>query len=322
VNKSNFRIGLWGATQSGKTTFLAALGLATLRAGGWQVFGASDNGKLNADSQIFLETNTAALIRGQFPTATAANLPYHWTLRGDLGGPPIRKIRRKLEGDLNKVAFDLEVIDVPGRLFAGGDSPEDSPLNDADWPEVLAHFAACDGLVYLHDPLNEENFHYVHGLLGRLAGALEPQGRLIDHRRLPHYLAVCVTKFDDPEVFERAWEVTGGKIELSRTPPHSPLPKDPKAYFELIADRMVVNALRDFFDHRRVGYFATSAIGFQATDGMIDLGGIKDYTNVRHIDGRPEILSKEIHPLNVLEPLIWLERQSRLGRRRWTRRLA
>ena len=133
----------------------------------------------------------------------------------------------------------------------------------------------------------------VHKRLGGLPGG-----------RLPHHLAVCVTKFDDSRVFEKARQQ---RWVSQANPSALPLPADPKAYFASISGR-VADAIGNAFDPARTAYFVTSAVGFRrALDDTVDL---RDYSNVRIVDGGPRIIG-EVRPMNVLEPLIWLERSIR-----------
>jgi len=75
---------------------------------------------------------------------------------------------------------------------------------------------------------------------------------------------------------------------------------------------LVRNALRNFFHADHIEYFACSAVGFKLNpEGVFDYG---DYSNVEQRDGRPHIRSL-VRPINVLEPLVGLERRIRAGRR-------
>jgi hypothetical protein len=95
-------------------------------------------------------------------------------------------------------------------------------------------------------------------------------------------------------------------------------------YFGWICDsfrgstaRLVHNALHTFFHPDRISYYATSAIGFRLNDaGVFDY---RYYANVELVDGRPRI-STTPQPINVLEPLIDLERRISAGRSRTKRR--
>ncbi|MWK34661.1 hypothetical protein GEV43_11795 [Actinomadura sp. J1-007] len=72
------RIGLWGAPESGKTTFLAALQVAILRSPEqWMLYG------VNEESNDFLDVQTGRLTQHrQFPSATVVSGALSWTLRG------------------------------------------------------------------------------------------------------------------------------------------------------------------------------------------------------------------------------------------------
>jgi hypothetical protein len=137
-------------------------------------------------------------------------------------------------------------------------------------------------------------------------------GRLV-RNRLPHQVAVCVTKFDDPAFFDAA--VRAGYVnqqpEGSRLP--VVLPKHGRQFFDWVCRgyrggtaTMIADALQSFFHEDRVRYYATSAIGFRLNRQLIF--DYNDYRNIEIFNGVPRIRTMP-RPLNVLEPLIELERR-------------
>ena len=120
------RVGLWGATASGKSTFLSALFIAATRSPeDLRVKGVND------ESTDFLIRNTHTLnAQRRFPPPTSAQQPLSWTLQmpvpnrarggGCRAGPPA-------------VPFDFRVDlqDAPGRAYAA--VPESEPAGST-WP--------------------------------------------------------------------------------------------------------------------------------------------------------------------------------------------
>jgi hypothetical protein len=280
------RIGLWGATQGGKTTFLSALTAATFRSrmkyGSWEVSGA------DRDSEEFLDVATQTLFDGRFPTPTRRAVEYHW----QISGRPLRRHRRSRRR--RRVQFGIDVLDAPGGTYDASREP------GGEWARMLDYTAGCDGLIYLHDPRRRDNGRYLLAALPFLVHEVDRRNQL-DHGRLPHHLAICVSKYDDPRALETARR-SGLLRQL--TPFSVPEVSDTQAWFENLAEPDVVGAIATYFAPRRVRYFATSAIGFRTrVNGEIDLS---DYwENVEERDGEQRIAGR-VYPVNVLEPLRWL----------------
>ena len=75
------------------------------------------------------------------------------------------------------------------------------------------------------------------------------------------------------------------------------------------ADPAVVAEIRKHFQEERTRYFVTSSVGFRRNaEGKVDPS---DYANVTIIKGEPRFKEGKgkITPINLLEPLIWLERR-------------
>lgn len=117
---------------------------------------------------------------------------------------------------------------------------------------------------------------------------------------LPHYVAVCITKFDHPDTFKRlddaglvVWDATG-----------APSVPNAAAAFRLLANKLVVNTIERSFLPSRIRYFVTSSVGFyQDAAGHINRG---DLYNVVPGENR---LRSEAYPINVFEPMIWIASQ-------------
>ncbi|MGV9680895.1 hypothetical protein ACWDSJ_36970 [Nocardia sp. NPDC003482] len=319
------RLGMWGPPASGKTTFLAALKIATLlsrRPGNWIMNGT------DGPSSRFLQQMTDLLADQRvFPTATdAANgMTFRFTGERSVPGSP------RFPGGLGRrqpmtarEAFELDVLDVPGGTHApdhtGADEEPDLEFADtdpiefdemSDRTQMLDHLQACQGIVYLFDPGRDvrlgDAFKYFQGTLEELSSRIFQPG--YHGTRLPHCVAVCITKFDQPYVYQEAFR--RGYSVRDTAPPYFPMVEDGRAgefFHELCKDdhtntNLVAKALERYFYEDRVKYFVTSSIGFYSVNGRFQA---RDPHNVEQVgDGDFRIRGK-VHPLNVIEPLIWL----------------
>jgi hypothetical protein len=301
------RIGLWGAPQSGKTTYLAALPIAAMQQSrygrtGWAISGT------NRESREFLASGVTQLVSDRlFPEADVGVRPLSWSFQGQ--EEPSTIFRRRRE-----VSFVLEVQDVAGEVF-GRDSEH------ALRPRVLDQLVGSQGLVYLFDPLlgdelATKSFDFFYSMLGEVNSRVRDAGML--HRnRLPHHVSVCVTKFDHPEVFRPA--VDAGWV--TQDSEGSQLPRVPKkqaaGYFQWMCDefrgssaRLVRDGLAAFFHPERISYYVSSAIGFRLNPQHVF--DYRNYHNVEHVGGEARICTSPV-PINVLEPLTELERRIRSG---------
>ena len=295
-------IAMWGAPYSGKTTFLAALSIAVNRLGrDWNVTPAND-----ASEAILINATAELAGRGTFPEATSGVEEYQWVLQRPLAVTARRRFRT--ERQASPVRIDLDLVDVSGTTTS---SRQD---------ELIRHLARSRGIVYTFDPIRE----YSHGdAYERIFGVCNQLGRtMLDDPefdgRLPQHLAVCITKFDEIRVLE-----TARRLTLVTTDPRDPY-GFPRVHddgardlfrrlCEVSAGRngdMVITVLEQYFRPERIRYFVTSAIGFHtnAHSGKFDPD---DPLNVLQGDRSPQItrIRGAIHPINVVEPLLWLGEQ-------------
>jgi energy-coupling factor transporter ATP-binding protein EcfA2 len=330
------RIGLWGPPGSGKTTYLAALNIAVLQSRGQQMrlFGTDES------STKFLKENTAQLTRDRvFPEATQSQQQLSWILSMDQEIEVQKKPWGKKMVTV-PVELNLDLLDAPGSRFSDvppeagasgdearlfGDDDDEFDEVPADSPEdVMDQLSGCNGLVLLFDPTREwrtgDMFNYFQGTLLEIAQR-RMQGRTEADGRLPHYVAVCVTKFDHPDVYRRAKR--GGYRSFSPYDPYL-FPRVPDEFAEQFfvdlvkeSDRgnaeLVPNALRSFFRPERVQFFVTSAIGFHLSKRASRFQE-QDFMNLAPQGGGDFQIRGPIHPINVAEPLLWLGRHLAEGR--------
>ncbi|MER5645847.1 hypothetical protein [Streptosporangium sp. NPDC002524] len=280
-----YDIGLLGTTASGRTSFLTALSVATLRHDSdWMLLGADES------STDRLVTLTQELVRKRrFPTATASAEDPELVLLGRNLSRGFWGIRRETD-----VSLHLSTADT----FGG---PHD---------EARRRLAACDGLIYFFDPVRELRQGDASDALRR---TLLQLGRYVDaDGRLPQRLAICVTKFDDPAVFAPARR--GGHVTFDDPEMLPRVPDDQAAGFfhELCARSgstggdLMRDMVGHYFHPDRIKYFVTSAIGFHV--GPAGVFHESDYSNVVQERAGAVRVRGRISPVNVLEPFLWLAR--------------
>ena len=318
VSRAPRSVGLWGAPSCGKTTFLAALYVAVNRASqDLNIFGVDDN-----STEFMVDSNRMLTNEHQFPEGTQVVSSYSWTMNMTTMVQPDKTSRFARQGAPVAVPaqFNLDLRDAPGRFF--GSDPGASPssrldLGDGtpdaapDPEEMMDYLAGCTGLLLLIDPVRERRYgdahEYFQGTLLRIAQrrmALMPPGS-----KLPHYVAVCITKFDDPEIYRFArlngFRTYDDDDQYMFPRVHS---DDAEVFFRELCNSdisdadLICNGLRKFFYPDRIRYFATSAIGFYLKGARFRED---DAWNVTEVDGQAKIRG-QIHPINVLEPLLWL----------------
>ncbi|MFD7825991.1 hypothetical protein [Kitasatospora sp. NPDC059803] len=265
---------------------------------------------MSTEANAFLSrgVDLLALERG-FPGPSVGVERMTWSFQGE---------EPRLIGGPREVGFVLDVHDVSGESFR-----PDHPQH----PAIVDQLAAARGLVYLFDPLLDgeratQSLQFFYATLTAVNSRVRDQGGLL-RNRLPHHVAVCVAKFDDPELFrpsvEAGWVTQDGVgARIPRVPEHLSA-----GYFDWLCDtfrgsttRLVRDALNGYFHPDRISYYASSAIGFRLNEAQIF--DYRHYAQVELVDGQPRI-STEPQPINVLEPLIELERRIS-GGRRWNRR--
>lgn len=314
------KIGIWGGSGSGKTTFLSALRISTLKYGKntgtqWNINGLDE---ISPRSAQFLRDNTEKLLNLIFPEAT--NVPVADTYTYEVNGSfPSHNLREKIYNWFSKskdIQFNLSVFDYPG-----GD------LLKRDEKDILwEYLAGCDGLIYLFDPKSNKvgtgNFDCLQRSLDMMRRVFEMRNpEMIVKGRLPQHLAFCITKFDDDEVFRQLRShdlIALDKSDQSFTP----FVKDPLTAFEILADEYTVETVKSYFRKERIDFFGTTSVGFYVDEqtGMVDIercSNIKveqepyvDNNGVTGLNEKVTIKSK-VNPIGVVEPLLWLHEKLR-----------
>jgi cellulose biosynthesis protein BcsQ len=304
-------IAMWGAPSSGKTTFLAALTIALVRQDeAWKLVGA-DSGSTAA--LIYL---TTALLRDRtFPSATQGIEHYRWLL---LGQAEIVVRRRWLGTRRQQVPAEigLHLIDASGEIAGPGSRYLSARTG------MIGTLEQSRGIVFFFDPVREftigDSFDHLFGVMAELASRMlnSPEST---SGWLPHYVAVCITKFDDLRVMRTAQDMA-----LLEYDPDDrfgfPRVDDDNArrLFARLCDvsksgsaDLVMRTLERHFRPERIKYFVTSSIGFDV-DSHTGKFNPDDYQNSydHHAAGESDPQKAHfrgsVHPINVVEPLLWL----------------
>jgi hypothetical protein len=307
--RTEHSIAMWGAPSSGKTTFLAALSIALTRRGkDWKVVGSD---KASADKLIAL---TTPLTREHaFPLATSGIEAFRWQLVGQVQRTIPRMFRTERYEETIRIGLDL--ADPSGEI-AGPERTE-----GGERVELIDNLERSRGIVFLFDPIREsetgDTFDHTFGVLAQLTQRMIDSSEFADGW-LPHYVAVCITKFDEIRVFK-----TAEKLNLLVADPADPLglprvaDEDARELFAQLCDvsqsgnaDMVLNTLTQHFRPERIKFFVTSAIGFYVDPrkGVYDPDDIQNLLPDTNNPKKPRIRGT-VHPINVMEPLLWLGRQ-------------
>src|SRR5580704_10065813 len=258
-----------GPTESGKTTFLCALKKALLEHDEEWVLFTRD-----AASQRQLDEMSSALIsEGGFPMPTRTVDTIRWIL----GGTVERRERKgRFGGEIktkDQVEITLRLTDAPGGLGS----------------------ADRVGLSELMGVVSQEP-----GYEGKL----------------PHRLAVCVTKLDDPRVFRTAHDL--GMLvpdDSSRWGFPRVHETDAQALFHALGEisrsgngEVVPRLLERYFYPERISYYITSAVGFMVNKQTRRFDP-RDPENVYRTASGAPLVRGPVHPINVVEPILWIIRQ-------------
>lgn len=291
---SGVRLGLWGGVAGGKTTFLSALKEAMLRdrVGGWTIIGGGD------PDIRFLVDQQNELDAGRFPAATSDPSEYRFYLTLPFRRAAGASRPGKHVNGGGRRRFELEVHDYPGTAFRDGGE-------DMHFQQLSEFLTSCAGFLYLYDPTSTKNYTHFQETLQKLSLRLREQGRSNDNR-VPQYMAVCITKYDDPDVLARL-QREGLIVMEEVNGVTTPTVSDPPQAFRTLAGQTDPNlppSIRDYFLESRVEYFAVSSVGFYShgnqTVRLEDCSNVVDTREGARIRGR-------FSPVNILAPLAWLQ---------------
>lgn len=294
-------IAMWGSASSGKTTFLASLQMALLRQDrDWQIQGNNEASAHALIRYLDMLTNDH-----RFPGATSEPESYQWSLTGPLERkmPVLRRLGRRRTK--HYVRINLNLVDAPGQF----DYSHDAGFRQRD--RVINGLTQSDGIIFLFDPVTEmANGHAFNSIFGVL---MQMTQRMRDYpgEKLPHYISICITKFDDAAVY-----MSAEKLKVLHY--HSELgypqvsENNARELFTSLCNLsksgdgdLLLPLLMRTFHEDRVRFFATSAIGFYI-DPDTKKFDPDDFQNSVWTDGGRSMIRGSIYPINVLEPVLWV----------------
>lgn len=300
------RVMLWGAPGSGKSCFLGALNAAVAHAKReWTLVGADEA------SALHLARITSSMIsRRVFLRGTMGIEAFRWLLSTDVE-VVVRRFWRKKRQKV-PVRFQLDIEDTSGELF------DSSNARFRIGSDELDDLLNSDGILYFYDPTMEgdiSNYEYFHWVLNELERRYQAEtaGGVT---RLPHRLAVCVSKFDDPEVLKAASR--GGYLAKDPQDQYG-FPRVPddqaRAFFEELCANspngnasLIRHCISRYFRQDRVKYFAISSIGFYLDpSGEFNIEDCYNIVRDQNEYGARLRIKGDLYPINILEPLLWLQ---------------
>lgn len=308
IRSAESGIAMLGSMLSGKSTFLCALKQAVLEHGEDWILFTSD-----AASQRLLDEMSNALISdGCFPPQTRTVDTIGWNLYGTIERTEQREHFRPVTTSKDRVEVTLRLTDAPGGM-GRADHSGYTARN-----ELIHQLAYSRGILYMFDPIMEftrgDSFQHVDSLLGELMAVVAQEPGF--HGKLPHYLAVCVTKLDDPRVFRTAAEL--GMLapdDNSRWGFPQVHEASAQELFHTLSmmsksgnGAAVPRLLERCFHPERISYHATSAVGFMVNKrtGRFDP---RDTANAYQTVSGDILVRGPVHPINVAEPVLWIIRQ-------------
>jgi hypothetical protein len=299
-------IAMLGSTGSGKSTFLCALEMALLQKdSNWLLYARDDASKMQLD-----EMSSALTSEGRFPLPTFGIDTFDWILGGKV--ERTERTRFSTRTVPQSVEITMKLTDSTGEL---GRSDQ---IGLQPRQQLMANLARSAGILYMFDPIREFNegdaYARTSSLLRELIGVLSSDKGF--DGRLPHHVAVCVTKLDDPRVYRTAESLK--MLEWDQDHPQGfPMVHDSDARDLLHTlckvgrngtGEVVPRLLEKFFYPQRVRYFATSAVGFMV-DKRTRRFDPQDTENVYRIASGKSLVRGPVNPVNVVEPVLWLIRQ-------------
>jgi hypothetical protein len=304
------KIAMWGAPGSGKTTFLGALDIALKR----RPYGLTMTGMTEASVNLLIEMTDRLIVQHEFPPATDAIDYFEWELfrRSQAANPA------GASAPSGPSRIKLSLVDPSGELARSENR------SNPDRKKLIDDLADSDGILFMFDPIREfevgDAFSTTNGLLHQLTAAVASRQRDKFDGTLPQFVAVCVTKFDEPKVLETAKKL--GIVRRHKHDPHElPWVHELDALRLLTAltavsgtgdGEMLLNALQQAFPGR-VQFFVTSAVGFYVNP----MTGRFDDDDPQNLVKPGPGMSKSgesrirgaLYPINVVEPIVWLSEQ-------------
>jgi hypothetical protein len=204
----DIRIGIWGTSGSGKTTYLAMLYYALLLSKDWQV-------TADSEARRFVTESIDKIKAGDFPPATQ--------ISGDLNIFTYTLARQNSSAIIGPKVV-LNFIDAPGEFYEDIHrqtvqiaKPSNQSVsaetqvsqNQTNSMGIMDYLLSCDGIIFLLDPTrsNAEGHLYWRLLFDLFMEFQErSQQENMTNARLQQYMAFCVTKADIEDIWDQGKE--------------------------------------------------------------------------------------------------------------------
>jgi energy-coupling factor transporter ATP-binding protein EcfA2 len=307
-------ISMLGATGSGKTTFLGALHIALLRkreqdpAQEWVLWARDE-----ASRQLLVKMDVMLNSEGKFPMPTETIESLDWILDGRTRRTEKAGRWRAPQEFEDRLEVTLKLTDPSGEFM------QSTYMAAPQRQQLVEHVINSRGILFMFDPVREHRWGDAYDttfnvIMDLIAAASSDPGF---DGRLPHHVAVCVTKLDEPRVFK-----TAESLHLLTQNPHHPYNfptvhhTDARTLLQHLckvgrngAGAVLPQLLENYFHPERITYYATSAVGF-----MLDKRTRKfnphDTENFYRTASRKAVVRGPVNPVNVVEPVLWLVNQT------------
>lgn len=304
-------IALLGATGAGKSTFLGALQIALLQSDiDWTIWSRDP-----ASRKALVAMNSALTSEGEFPLPTSGIDTFDWILSS-------KRERTERSGRFSTTSFE-ETIQLTLKLTdPSGELTRSDHIGLQPREQLMEHVAKSRGILYLFDPIREFNrgdaYDTTYSVL------MDMMAAAADHQefdgRLPHHVAVCVTKLDEPRVFK-----TAESLNMLTWDEHDPMgfprvhDSDARELMHRLCalshngtGNIVPQLLERHFYQDRIKYFVTSSVGFMVNKRTRRFDP-QDTENVYRIASDESLVRGPVNPINVFEPIRWLIEQAALS---------
>jgi hypothetical protein len=336
MTASKIRIGLWGTSRSGKTTFIAMLYQSFLSLHNqWDIQAAPHSPAALAFVKNSFET---IFVRKSFPEKTAQTSEYTFI------------ITHKPD----KREFELTFIDAPGELYERYYDETSRPAKQTIPQSTTAErqsnltpqqmfdiLKVCDGILMFIDPAWQESPNHQgtvgYGrLLFDILNDLRTYQRL--HDKKAPLVALCMTKADgDPKLYARRLPERKACYRSAVTSPTTPVVERPTCegrcpVFDQIGKVAMRDQIPSVHPHERAHCFLISSIGrihpnneSNVSDQRVWMRRVTPLPPVFQAQDvaptaqyRPKLMARDtfepdsicdpdsIQPFQLLDPIIWM----------------